>query len=176
VERLKSWGASPTTETPISTSDHYTDKGEDAPYGYCPKCGARGEYRERRPNGSDQCVRGHVYPSRDAVKAETVAFDPAPGIDLSDAYADRMAVRVERDKIAEGEHLPTTAAQPITADAGWNKEPGRQTSPELAALAAVYLNYTPEQLLEDVNTLHDEKAVAAAVRRLAASVLSQVNG
>lgn len=38
------------------------------PYGYCPKCGARGKLRERRPNGNDMCENKCVYPSRDAVK------------------------------------------------------------------------------------------------------------
>lgn len=36
-------------------------------YGICPKCGAPGVSRERRPNGNDQCTRGHVYPSREAL-------------------------------------------------------------------------------------------------------------
>lgn len=38
-----------------------------SPYGYCPKCGARGVRRERRPNGNDTCVNRHVYPSRSAL-------------------------------------------------------------------------------------------------------------
>ena len=32
-------------------------------YGYCPECGAKGEMRERRPNGNDKCANGHTYPS-----------------------------------------------------------------------------------------------------------------
>lgn len=36
-------------------------------YGYCPKCGAPGKKRERRPNGNDICENGCVYPSRDAL-------------------------------------------------------------------------------------------------------------
>lgn len=35
----------------------------DAPYGYCPVCGAPGEIRERRPLGNDRCPNGHTYPS-----------------------------------------------------------------------------------------------------------------
>lgn len=35
-------------------------------YGYCPKCGESGMWRERRPNGNDKCFAGHVYPSKDA--------------------------------------------------------------------------------------------------------------
>ena len=38
----------------------------DTPYGYCPKCGAPGRTRERRPNGNDLCENGHLYPSRQA--------------------------------------------------------------------------------------------------------------
>ena len=39
----------------------------DAMYGYCPKCGARGQQRERRINGNDKCENGCTYPSRDAL-------------------------------------------------------------------------------------------------------------
>ena len=38
-----------------------------AVYGYCPKCGAPGVSRERRPNGDDVCKRGHKYRSAEAV-------------------------------------------------------------------------------------------------------------
>ena len=37
--------------------------GTQAPYGYCPVCGAKGVQRERRPNGDDKCSLGHTYPS-----------------------------------------------------------------------------------------------------------------
>lgn len=33
-----------------------------APYGYCPRCDARGYIRGRRPDGADVCERGHAYP------------------------------------------------------------------------------------------------------------------
>lgn len=36
-------------------------------YGYCPKCGAKGKSRERRMDGNDTCVKGHKYPSKDAL-------------------------------------------------------------------------------------------------------------
>ena len=36
-------------------------------YGKCPKCGGACDTRERRKNGNDCCVNGHVYPSKDAV-------------------------------------------------------------------------------------------------------------
>lgn len=38
-------------------------------YGYCPRCGAPGEMRERRPYGDDRCQKGHKYPSREALAA-----------------------------------------------------------------------------------------------------------
>jgi len=39
---------------------------DQAPYGYCPQCGAVGKRRERRPNGDDMCANLHIYPSRTA--------------------------------------------------------------------------------------------------------------
>ena len=36
-------------------------------YGKCPHCGADGVSRERRLNGNDKCVFGHIYASKDAV-------------------------------------------------------------------------------------------------------------
>ncbi len=39
-------------------------------YGVCPQCGSICSTRERRPNGNDTCVKGHVYPSRDAVSVD----------------------------------------------------------------------------------------------------------
>ena len=41
----------------------------ELPYGSCPVCHGAGLSRERRPNGNDKCVNGHVYPSREAMKA-----------------------------------------------------------------------------------------------------------
>ena len=40
---------------------------ENNPYGYCPKCGAPGRQREKRPGGNDICENGCVYPSASAV-------------------------------------------------------------------------------------------------------------
>lgn len=37
-------------------------------YGYCPICGAKGKFRERRADGNDLCENGHQYPSKDALK------------------------------------------------------------------------------------------------------------
>lgn len=42
----------------------------DAPYGYCPTCGAAGVWRERRPNGDDKCSNGHSYPSKLALAGQ----------------------------------------------------------------------------------------------------------
>lgn len=49
-----------------------------APYGYCPRCGAPGEERERRPGGNDHCINGHVYPSRDANTSSGINSRPTP--------------------------------------------------------------------------------------------------
>jgi hypothetical protein len=140
---IKDMIESPTTETPISTSEP-------------------GVLKTARAFGIFDEATDLTPEKFDAVAA---AFDPALGVDLSDAYADRMAVRVERDKIAEGEHLPTTA-EPVL------DKPGRQTTPEMAALASKYMRLNETQLMLHLKTgeARDE------VRRLAASVLSQVNG
>jgi hypothetical protein len=79
-----------------------------APYGFCPTCGAKGQTRERRPNGNDTCENGHTYPSLKAadlpyeakqipVEAEFYSFRSLaqiadyPGEDL--ATKQRHAVR-----------------------------------------------------------------------------------
>lgn len=49
-----------------SYEDAVREIGKRALYGYCPRCGARGQMRERRPNGDDRCENGHVYPSATA--------------------------------------------------------------------------------------------------------------
>tara|TARA_R110000772_G_scaffold11545_3_gene36032 strand:+ start:1302 stop:2000 length:699 start_codon:yes stop_codon:yes gene_type:complete len=41
------------------------------PYGKCPECGCAGQYRERRPNGNDECSAGHKYPSAKAITRPT---------------------------------------------------------------------------------------------------------
>jgi hypothetical protein len=38
-----------------------------ASLGQCPKCGADSMFREKRPDGNDECRNGHTYPSKDAV-------------------------------------------------------------------------------------------------------------
>ena len=37
-------------------------------YGYCPECGSLGYARERRLNGNDTCIKGHIYPSASALQ------------------------------------------------------------------------------------------------------------
>lgn len=55
---------------------------QEAHIGYCPRCGARGKFRERRPNGNDECERGCVYPSATAMTA------PVPAAQLEKAQTD----------------------------------------------------------------------------------------
>lgn len=47
-------------------------------YGNCPKCGAAGKFRERRPFGDDTCENGHVYPSASAVLPPRPTPPPPP--------------------------------------------------------------------------------------------------
>jgi len=53
--------------TDAELKDLFDDENE-APYGYCPECGGKGDLRERRPNGNDICVNKHTYPSKDALE------------------------------------------------------------------------------------------------------------
>lgn len=57
----------------------------EAVYGYCPECGAKGVQRERRPDGNDKCINGHIYPSSKALTQpaqEPVATKTNEGITL----------------------------------------------------------------------------------------------
>lgn len=67
----------PTVDVPVGSEAHAPFPGNPTPateaqrcgqYGLCPVCGVPGVERERRPNGNDVCMRGHRYPSADAVK------------------------------------------------------------------------------------------------------------
>lgn len=51
------------------------------PYGLCPKCKEEGISRERRPDGNDMCVNGHVYPSKDAIHEKEIKTCPCCGGD-----------------------------------------------------------------------------------------------
>lgn len=58
----------------------------EAPYGYCPKCGAEGYSRERRPGGNDKCAKGHTYPSSAATATPSpVPMFKEPGTSTSDS-------------------------------------------------------------------------------------------
>lgn len=58
----------------------------EAPYGYCPKCGAEGYSRERRPGGNDKCAKGHTYPSAQATATPSpVPMFKEPGTSTSDS-------------------------------------------------------------------------------------------
>lgn len=49
----------------------------NAPYGYCPECGAPGKQRQRSLNGTDECLNGHQYPSSKAIKRDQKSSVPA---------------------------------------------------------------------------------------------------
>lgn len=55
-------------------------------YGYCPKCGAPGKYRERRPYGNDRCEKGCVYPSAESVPWSPESEMRFTGADLREAF------------------------------------------------------------------------------------------
>lgn len=52
------------------------DSLNEAPYGYCPTCLAKGVSRERRPDGNDVCENKHTYPSRYARGKTAVPHPP----------------------------------------------------------------------------------------------------
>lgn len=43
---------------------------EELPYGTCPKCGAKGNACERRPDGYTFCEKGHKYLHTERVYSE----------------------------------------------------------------------------------------------------------
>ncbi len=59
-----------------------------ATYGYCPRCGAPGIARERRPDGNDRCAKGHDYPSAEALAGpRATAPQGVTGVSLRDVVA-----------------------------------------------------------------------------------------
>ena len=78
-----------------------------AVYGYCPKCGAKGVQRERRPDGNDKCVNGHTYLSSKATppKRPWVGLTEQEVVDLCDGRlttADQVRIaRATEDRIKE---------------------------------------------------------------------------
>ena len=45
---------------------------DEAPYGYCPKCNAKGVSRERSKNGNTKCSNGHIYLSSEALERKVL--------------------------------------------------------------------------------------------------------
>lgn len=122
----------------------------DLPYGRCPKCLARGSHRERRPNGNDMCVNGHVYPSRDAIAEDrAVALEPPMirvlrGIEAG-RYFRRLSVE-ERETLAAWdalraanfamrEHIAMTEQVAREAYEHWDGDHDSKVGKYLAALA-----------------------------------------
>jgi hypothetical protein len=58
-------------------SDIRTSK--KAIYGYCPICGAKGKFRERRADGNDLCDNGCQYPSKEALKEPMTTYYDSDG-------------------------------------------------------------------------------------------------
>lgn len=67
----------------------------NAPYGYCPRCGAPGVARERRIDGNDQCANGHDYPSSTALVAALPGAAFAPVVAWSARSGHRLATAEE---------------------------------------------------------------------------------
>ena len=61
-----------------------------APYGHCPHCSALGVSRERRPNGNDECEKGHTYPSLLAIEEPTVVSESKRADSLALAYREQQ--------------------------------------------------------------------------------------
>jgi hypothetical protein len=72
---------------------------EEAPYGYCPKCGAKGAKRERRPNGNDVCEKGCEYPSKDALKEPKESEDDEEDDEEDDAEESVTVPRADIEKL-----------------------------------------------------------------------------
>ena len=83
----------------------------------------------------------------------------AIGETLASEQEKRLAVRQQRQAIADA----------ATHGIGTTEKPGRQTSPELASLAAKYINFEAD------DTARIGEELARDVRSLAASVLSQAH-
>jgi hypothetical protein len=84
---LFSLGCDCSEPTPASPeiSPEYTE----APYGYCPQCGAPGKSRERRLGGNDECANGHTYPSADAIRLQSMDSKKGENTpEIPDGYPD----------------------------------------------------------------------------------------
>lgn len=123
------------------------------PYGYCPKCGARGKLRERRPNGNDMCENKCVYPSRDAVKEAPPTPDAvssyeelaeqfydatgvmAPGKDVAAAMGpyDADLLRHKLWRVWLEKRTLTAQLAAANADASWLREVVKAAVPHILA-------------------------------------------
>lgn len=74
-------------------------------YGYCPYCGEPGKTRERRPNGNDKCVNGHVYPSKNAlpIKPHESVLQPVPSIQTLPTFG-VLVVQLDPSDLDEAVH------------------------------------------------------------------------
>jgi hypothetical protein len=59
-------------------------------YGFCPKCGAAGQCRERRMNGDDKCASGHTYPSRESLSERPQFSDPVSVLSVAREDAEKF--------------------------------------------------------------------------------------
>ena len=58
--------------------------------GFCPKCGAVGQSRERRMNGDDKCASGHTYPSRESLSERPELSDPMSVLSVAREDAEKF--------------------------------------------------------------------------------------
>ena len=125
-------------------------------YGNCPHCGQPGQMRERRPDGNDTCVNGHVYRSRLAVmeRPESVTKSSTPTVEDFETPTDGKgyglcplcgADAISRERrvdgntsCADGHVFPTKMTTPYPEESAEEtsdtKEPG---SPESEAIEPV---------------------------------------
>jgi len=59
-------------------------------YGFCPKCGATGQSRERRMNGDDKCAAGHTYPSRESLSERPQLSGPVSALKIAREDAEAL--------------------------------------------------------------------------------------
>jgi HK97 family phage portal protein len=106
------------TPTPDPDDPETTDV-QNSVYGYCPRCGAPGVTRERRPDGNDRCSNGHTYPSRQRLNSpKPVDLSPFRAL-LVRAFARQLHVEADKaqrqaDRVARARR-PGGSAEGLTA-------------------------------------------------------------
>jgi len=76
----------------MSAANKMSDKEDSfSSCGFCPQCGKQGVLRERRFNGNDRCVAGHVYPSSKAT-AKPMPVCPTCGCQVFDPFAGKTMI------------------------------------------------------------------------------------